>query len=171
MLGTLIIHNNYQRYTLYFFYMKSLFLNQLIEWALKVHKIEKQLKNEMVFSQGNTRIFDATKCIEFARMSVRDMVRLVELGKDARSTKRWIPASCEYIFGLDDYGSEKAHLSPLKEDVRNIFYALIDYDFLYEMAFQSDFHTNEFSFYLQRLQNALYDCDRNLGLRLGEINS
>lgn len=129
--------------------------------------IELHLINHAGLWQSN-RIYEAIKQAEFAIMAARDLVRLVELGKDARSQKRWIPSDCE-ANELQTFDDEKGFFQSIKSDIRSVFYEITDYEFYPSVNIDSNFDINEFQFYAKRLQLSLYDCDRILGLRLGEL--
>lgn len=146
----------------------SNFRGTLIGWAVFIHGIEQQLKTKSLLWQSS-RIFDAVKEIEFARMSSRDLVRLAELGKESRTGARWIPNDCENVLPKTEYDDEKEFIKAMKAEIRTVFYAVIDFEFYPHVNIDSDFSEIEFLFYTKRLQNALYDCDRILGLRFGEF--
>lgn len=140
------------------------FKNKLIAWALLIHMIERQLKTKSLLWQSS-RIFDAVKEIEFARMSSRDLVRLVELGAESRSNVRWIPTRCENFSPQAEYHDEQVFTKEMKAEIKALFYETIENI----PNVTGGFDIGEFFFYLERLRLALYNCDRILGIRLGEF--
>lgn len=147
-------------------------LEKLQRWVRESHKIELQLK-KLQCSDKIIRIQTAISNAEQSRMSAGDMARIFMLGAEARdSSVRWIPKNnnCTFDGELGEYESEIETINSLKKQIRALLYEAID-DWAHKrfMAEGSAFSSDEFWFYLDRFKIALYDTDRTLGLRLGDI--
>ena len=150
-------------------------LDNLKKWVLSAHKLERQIKEcesfkgEKGFAYKSPRLQVACNEIEKARMAAGDLVRLWILGANSRSNARFNPAEhgCisqhQFIFPNE----ETDIIHSLKNEIRELLYEVIE-----PMPnIVGPFNISEFFFYAERLKLALYDCDRALGLRLGDIYS
>lgn len=148
---------------------------QLKKWVVQAHKLERQIKECQALKASNgfqfssARIQVACNEIEKARMAAGDIVRLEILGEEARGDKRFIPAEhdCvsnhQFIFP----SSELDVIQSIKKELRVLLYDVIDFNVLHFIS--GKYSIDEMNFYYERLKFALHDCDRALGLRLGEI--
>lgn len=171
-------------------------LDTLKNWAVLTHQLERLITESAILRVNiefaaksdyrfkSARLQIACNEIEKARMVVNDLVRLSVLGAKSRENTRFIPADhgCCYtpdltnLFDLiyvdPQLYAEDILIDYIKKTIRNLLYDTFSYDsvsYYPHVNGDSDFHGAEFLFYAKRYQIALYDCDRALGLRLGEL--
>ncbi len=155
-------------------------LEKLKQWVVLSHKLERQLKeckalrvdvnNQITYRYNSARLQTACNEIEKARMAAGDLCRLVILGKDSRGDTRFIPSEhgCISTHNFIFPNEEADIIKSIKMEARGVLYETFE---PIANVGEERYNVQEFLFYLERLKIALYDFDRALGMRLGEIYS